>query len=80
RWITGALEPPFGRGLNLQMTVDDIQPILSALLGAGWPLFLEPEEKWYRAGAIEAGVRQFLVQDPDGYLLRFSQSLGERPR
>ncbi len=24
------------------------------------------------------GARQFLVQDPDGYLLRFFQSLGQR--
>lgn len=24
-------------------------------------------------------VRQFLVQDPDGYLLRFQQGLGHRP-
>jgi hypothetical protein len=25
------------------------------------------------------GDRELLVQDPDGYLLRFSQYLGERP-
>jgi hypothetical protein len=25
------------------------------------------------------GVRQLLVQDPDGYLLRFAQAIGERP-
>ena len=27
---------------------------------------------------VETGVEQFLVQDPDGYLIRFSQPLGER--
>lgn len=37
------------------------------------------EEVWYRAGTSETGVRQFLVQDPDGYLVRFSQGLGLRP-
>jgi catechol 2,3-dioxygenase-like lactoylglutathione lyase family enzyme/GNAT superfamily N-acetyltransferase len=79
RWLTGTLEQPFGRGMNLQIAVDDIAPILSALEAADWPLFLEPEEKWYRAGAREIGVRQFLAQDPDGYLVRFSQSLGLRP-
>ena len=36
-------------------------------------------EKWYRAGDIEIGVRQFLVQDPDGYLVRLQQEIGERP-
>lgn len=54
-------------------------PILASLNAAGWPLFLKLEEVWYRAGTRESGVRQFLVQDPDGYLIRFSQSLGLRP-
>jgi hypothetical protein len=39
---------------------------------------MEPETKWYRAGNHEVGVVQFLVQDPDGYLIRFQQSLGSR--
>jgi hypothetical protein len=28
---------------------------------------------------MEIGVRQFAVQDPDGYLIRLSQSIGDRP-
>ena len=51
---------------------------LAALEAASWPLYLAPEEKWYRAGNRESGVRQFIVQDPDGYLLRFQESLGLR--
>jgi catechol 2,3-dioxygenase-like lactoylglutathione lyase family enzyme len=78
RWITGPLEPPFGRGINLQIEVASLEPILDALAAASWPLYLVPEEKWYRAGTQETGVRQFLVQDPDGYLLRFQQALGLR--
>ena len=79
RWVTAPLERPFGRGINLQIAVDDVMPILTGLDAAGWPLFLELEEVWYRAGTSETGVRQFLVQDPDGYLLRFSQNVGQRP-
>ena len=78
-WETGPLERPFGRGLNFEITVPDVQPILDRLSEANWPLFLSPEEKWYRVHDQSTGVRQFLVQDPDGYLLRFSQSLGLRP-
>jgi hypothetical protein len=37
------------------------------------------EEKWYRREALLLGVRQFIVLDPDGYLLRLSQSLGTKP-
>lgn len=70
---------PFGRGLNLQIEVDSIGPLLAALELADWPLFLPVEEKWYRRGAEETGNRQFVVADPDGYLLRFYQDLGSRP-
>lgn len=78
-WVTGPLDPPLGRGLNLQIEVPAVAPILDRLAAAAWPLFLGPEEKWYRTGAVESGQRQFLVQDPDGYLLRLAEVLGERP-
>lgn len=78
-WVTGPLEPPFGRGINFQIGVPDSDAIVSALRAAGVPLFMEPETKWYRVdGAEEAGVRQFLVTDPDGYLIRFQSSVGRR--
>lgn len=70
---------PFGRGLNLQIEVDKIEPLLDALAAAGHPLFLPPEDKWYRRGSLESGNHQFVVADPDGYLLRFFQDLGVRP-
>jgi catechol 2,3-dioxygenase-like lactoylglutathione lyase family enzyme len=78
-WDTGPLERPFGRGINFEIGVADLEILLKALAEAKWPLFFGPEERWYRAGEQETGVRQFLVQDPDGYLLRLSQSLGRRP-
>lgn len=78
-WRTGPLEPPFGRGINLQMEVSRLQPLLDRLAAAHWPLWHPPEERWYRVGMVEHGQRQFLVQDPDGYLLRFCETLGERP-
>jgi len=77
-WITAVLEAPFGRGLNFQVSVKTLAPILEALERVDWPLFVAPEQKWYRTGGIESGVHQFLVLDPDGYLVRFSASLGQR--
>ena len=79
QWLTGPLEPPLGRGINLQIAVPAVRPILDRLAAAGWPLFMAAEAKWYRAGAVELGVHQFVVQDPDGYLLRPSEELGTRP-
>jgi catechol 2,3-dioxygenase-like lactoylglutathione lyase family enzyme len=77
-WVTAVLEAPLGRGMNFQVSVKTLAPILEALDSVDWPLFLAPEQKWYRTGKAEAGVHQFLVQDPDGYLVRFSASLGQR--
>lgn len=77
-WVTGKLAAPRGRGVNFQIAVDNIDGTLARLKAADWPLFMQPEEKWYRTGGVETGQRQFLVQDPDGYLLRLAVGLGER--
>lgn len=69
---------PFGKGLNLQIRVSGLEPLLAGLEAARYPLYLPTEDRWYRAGAAELGNRQFVVADPDGYLLRFYQDLGER--
>ena len=36
------------------------------------------EERWYRQQQTENGNRQFVVVDPDRYLLRFYTYLGKR--
>ena len=78
-WQTAKLEYPYGRGINLAMLVDTLDALLQSLQEHHYPLFAEPEEHWYRQGQILLGRREFLVLDPDGYLLRFAQSLGEKP-
>src|SRR5882724_11547547 len=75
RWETADMQRPFGRGINLQKTVDSIVPLLDALSTAGWPLYEAATEVRYRVGESEHGVREFLVQDPDGYLLRFGEAI-----
>ena len=78
-WKVGALERPFGRGINFQIEVPDVQSLYERFKNENYPLFLDMEEKWYRMNDVELGNKQFLVQDPDGYLLRFFQDLGSRP-
>ena len=78
-WKTGEFEHPLGRGINLQIkVVENIDLLLERLSRNSIPLFMEPEEKWYRKEDYEVGNKQFLVQDPDGYLLRFFEDLGSR--
>ena len=72
------LENPLGRGINLQIKVESIAPLLNAIEEHNITLFLSPEEKWYRRVDEEIGHRQFIVADPDGYLLRFYEHTGIR--
>ena len=72
------LERPFGRGMNLQIEVERVAPLLARLAQANWPLRVPLEDKWYRQNNNEVGNRQFVVADPDGYLLRFAEDLGWR--
>ncbi len=78
-WKTGEFEYPLGRGINFQIVVDDLDLILERLKQNNTKLFLEVEEKWYRKDNQQVGNKQFLVMDPDGYLLRFAQDLGSKP-
>ena len=79
QWRTGKFEYPLGRGINLEMAVSDSQGIYDSLISQRYPIKVPIEERWYRIGDELQGVRQFLVMDPDGYLLRFSTSLGRKP-
>jgi catechol 2,3-dioxygenase-like lactoylglutathione lyase family enzyme len=72
------LEPPLGRGMNLQIQVSDVAALYAAVQRAGARIPLALEEKSYRTGGFESGQRQFIVADPDGYLLRFYEDLGSR--
>ena len=77
-WVTGKLKHPFGRGIHLQIHVKKLNPILKSLKKNKYPIFIEPYEKWYRKNKKLLGHRQFLVKDPDGYLLRFFEDIGTK--
>lgn len=77
-WETGTFEYPLGRGINLQIKISNINNLLNILQRHDVPLYQEVEEVWYRKGNKQVGHKEFLIQDPDGYLLRFVQNLGER--
>lgn len=76
-WNTGNLEYPFGRGINFQINVLDINTIINSLKENNIVLFREIMENKYNCNEIVYVEHEILVQDPDGYLLRFSQSIQE---
>ena len=77
-WNTGTLEPPFGRGINFQIELSDIEPMYQRLKAIDYPFYRDSKDVWRKTGDVQSGQREFLLQDLDGYLLRFIQHLGER--
>jgi lactoylglutathione lyase len=72
------LDQPFGRGINFQIETDSVQKIIDALEKDTYPLKRGVKDSWYKGKNCNYGCREILVQDPDGYLLRFSEDLGEK--
>ena len=75
-----AAEPayPYGRGMNLSIEVPNVDAVYDRVQEAGSRVLLPLEVRWYRRNAEESGSRQFVVLDPDGYLLRMMQDVGTR--
>ena len=71
-WSVGDLEYPFGRGINFEMTVSDVERLYKQVLDAGITPFRELKVSRYRSGEELLEQKEFLIQDPDGYLLRFT--------
>lgn len=80
-WSTGPRDAPYGRGINFQIEVSDVETLYARVRSADWPIRLPLQDTWYdMTDDRETGNRQFMIADPDGYLLRFFQDLGRRPK
>lgn len=76
KWNIGKLTYPFGNGINFQLDVTNLELIYKSLTSHNYQIAFDIEENWYRQGDQLLGSKEFLVQDPDGYLLRISEDLG----
>ena len=78
KWDIAPLIYPFGNGINFQLEVENVDKIYEILKENNYDITFEMEENWYRQDNRLLGNKEFLVQDPDGYLIRFSEDLGEK--
>ena len=78
KWQIAPLSYPFGNGINFQLEVINVTQIYNNLKANNYKIAFEIEENWYRQNNKLLGNKEFLVQDPDGYLLRFSEDLGQK--
>lgn len=79
KWDVGELKYPFGNGINFQLEVENIDEIYNNFKKNNYEISFDIEENWYRQDDKMLGNKEFLIQDPDGYLLRFMQDLGKTP-
>ena len=74
KWLTGRLTPPFGRGVNFQWNVNDVDALYSRVQAkCNELIFLPREIKSYQVNERLVTQTQFIVRSPDGYLFRFCE-------
>ncbi|MGL4372417.1 MAG: bleomycin resistance protein [Turicibacter sp.] len=73
-WDTGKLAYPLGRGINFQIAVEDVSVLADKLKVNHITLFRELTVNHYECQGEVVVEKEILVQDPDGYLLRFSET------
>lgn len=71
-WNVGKLEYPLGRGINISMSINNIDVYYQKIITLGYPLFKDLTINNYCVGDNIFEDKEFLIQDPDGYLLRFN--------
>lgn len=71
-WNTGALEYPFGRGVNFSICCNNIDKLYERIMKHQIKPYRKLHKATYLCGEKVEQQKQFLIQDPDGYLLRFT--------
>lgn len=71
-WNVGEMKYPFGNGINISMTVSYIDSFYESIISKKIVLFRKIKTSKYRVDDIIYEDKEFLLQDPDGYLLRFN--------
>ena len=71
-WNIGELVYPLGRGINFSIAVDDIEELYQLVKSLNIELYRELNRNIYQVNGIEETQIEFLIQDPNGYLLRFT--------
>ena len=64
-WLTSG---PRGVGLNIRIMVDDVDAMYERAVASGARFVLEIGDRDY-------GLRDFMISDPDGFVLRFASPI-----
>ena len=73
-WNIGELEYPFGRGINFSIKSSNIDALYKKIQGNNIEFYRRMNVERYKSNEAVIEQKEFLIQDPDGYLLRFTQA------
>ena len=71
-WNIAELIYPLGRGINFSIAVDDIEGLYKLVKTLNLEIYRELNRSIYQVNGTEETQTEFLIQDPNGYLLRFT--------
>ena len=71
-WNIDELIYPLGRGINFSIAVDDIEGLYKLVKTLNLEIYRELNRSIYQVHGTEETQTEFLIQDPNGYLLRFT--------
>ncbi len=71
-WNIAPLEYPYGRGINFSIIAANIDSLYQRLIANDHPVYRPLMVNSYEVDGTLIVQKEFLVQDPDGYLLRFT--------
>lgn len=71
-WNIGELIYPLGRVINFSIAVDDIEGLYKLVKTLNLEIYRELNRSVYQVNGTEETQTEFLIQDPNGYLLRFT--------
>ena len=71
-WNAGELKYPYGNGINISMSIKDVEELYNLLKNKEIKFFIDLKISEYKVNNKVFRDKEFLIQDPDGYLLRFN--------
>ena len=71
-WNIDELIYPLGRGINFSIAVDDIEELYKLVKTLNLEIYRDLNRSIYQVNGTEETQTEFLIQDPNGYLLRFT--------
>ena len=72
KWNVGELKYPYGNGINISMSIKDVEKLYNSLKNKNIKFFVDLKISEYKVNNKIYKDKEFLIQDPDGYLLRFN--------